>query len=130
MLLAAALATTAARLALLVVPWGRIAGSSAPDRDVVASARGEGARKADEGSVIPLVSWAIGVCTRRLPWATCLSNALAVRWLLARRGIAASIELGTYDEAGGVPHFHARVLCEGREIAGEREMIVLASLDA
>jgi hypothetical protein len=129
MLLAAALATTAARLALLVVPWGRIA-ASPPNRDLLPSARGEGGGRADEGSVIPLVSWAIGVCTRRLPWATCLSNALAVRWLLARRGIAASIELGTYDEAGGVPHFHARVLCEGREIAGEREMIVLASLDA
>ena len=78
---------------------------------------------------IARVAWAIDVCARRIPWATCLSNALAARWLLARRGVAVSIELGTYD-AGGAPHFHARVVCEGREIAGHRDMIVLASLDA
>lgn len=118
-LLAAVLATTAARVILLVVPWGRIA----------ASARTRPTRPAHADGAIELVTWAIDVCARRLPWATCLSNALAARWLLGRRGVAVSIELGTY-EADGVAHFHARAVCDGRDIAGHRDMVVLASLDA
>jgi hypothetical protein len=118
LLLAAAIGTTVARAALLVIPWARF---TRLRKRQLALPHSEEA--------IAGVTWAIDVCARRIPWATCLSNALAARWLLARRGVAVSIELGTYD-VGGAPHFHARVVCEGREIAGHRDMIVLASLDA
>jgi hypothetical protein len=117
-LIAAAIGTTIARAMLVVVPWGRI----------VSARKRHPALPHSEGA-IDLMSWAMDVCARRVPWATCLSNALAARWLLARRGVVVSIELGTY-EADGAPHFHARVVCEGREIAGHRDMVVLASLDA
>ena len=39
-------------------------------------------------------AWAVAVVSRRIPGASCLTQALALQWLLARAGKSSSIHLG------------------------------------
>lgn len=54
------------------------------------------------------VRWAVSTVVRFLPWeCTCLPQALAAQWLLARRGVAATLYLGVQRSVAGAPNAHA-----------------------
>lgn len=59
---------------------------------------------------------------RRLPFeALCLPQAMAARWMLRRRGIAARLWIGVRQPAPGrPPDYHAWVTVDGRSVIGGR----------
>jgi hypothetical protein len=64
------------------------------------------------------LAWAVRVVSRRVPHATCLTQALAAQLLLARYGCASSLQLGVrYDEDERFDA-HAWVVVEGAVIIG------------
>ena len=70
--------------------------------------------------VVDSIRWAIGAAGRRLPWATCLVQALAADAMLRRRGIGAEIRFGVRMlPDGDLPiEGHAWVECEGGATIG------------
>jgi Transglutaminase-like superfamily len=60
------------------------------------------------------LEWAVLAASRRIPMASCLTQALALQFLLVRSGHASEIHVGVRkdDEAGF--QSHAWVECEGR----------------
>lgn len=111
-------ASIVARIALIVLPWKRLAERKAPVRSSAITAP----------EAIALVRWAVEVCARRVPFQTCLSSALVARHLLGFLGLQSTIEVGTYLDERGVIAFHASVTSGGMTICGERPMTVLASI--
>lgn len=111
-------ASVVIRIALVVVPWKRLADGKAgvPLR-----------RKLPSQECLALVRWAVGVSARRVPFQTCLSSALVARGLLRRLGVPSTLDVGAYRDARGVMAFHAVVTSGGMIICGERPMTVLAS---
>lgn len=79
-----------------------------------ASRRAEGQMTADR------VIWAGRAAARRMPFATCLSSALALQSLLARNGHACELHIGVAREAGAFLA-HAWIEFEGRVVLGEDE---------
>lgn len=118
-LIAAAALSLLMRIALAFMSWKAVQRLSA--RRVAADR---------DDAALPRIVWAVEVSERRLPWLTCFSQSLAARWLLAGAGMASDVQLGAYREAGGAMHFHASVVCAGREIYGAREMTSLAVVGA
>jgi hypothetical protein len=113
----AAAASIVARIALVVLPWKRLAERKVPAARTVLP----------ESAAVALVRWATGVCARRVPFQTCLSSALVARELLGRLGVQSTIDVGTYLDERGAIAFHAAVTSGGMTICGERPMTVLAS---
>jgi hypothetical protein len=109
-------ASVVARIALVVLPWKRLAGRKAPAEYALAGP-----------AAIALVRWAVGVCARRVPFQTCLSSALVARDLLGRLGVESALDIGTYIDERGAIAFHAAVTSGGVTICGERPMTVLAT---
>jgi len=62
--------------------------------------------------------WAVRAVSRFVPLATCLTQALALQWLLSRSGHASRIHLGARKDAAGKFDAHAWVECEGRVVIG------------
>jgi aryl-alcohol dehydrogenase-like predicted oxidoreductase len=60
---------------------------------------------------------AIERASRHVPGAGCLPRALALQWMLKRRGIAADIRLGVRTDAGTLSA-HAWVECQGIALGG------------
>jgi hypothetical protein len=75
---------------------------------------------ADRAAVVDAIRWAIGAAGRRLPWATCLVQALAADAMLRRRGIGAELRFGVRLLPNGhLPiEGHAWVECEGGATIG------------
>lgn len=71
-----------------------------------------------EDGAAATVSWAVSAAARRIPFATCLSQALAVQFLLARRGIESTLWLGARRTEVGRFSAHAWVQCGGRFVIG------------
>ena len=114
-------ASIVARIALVVIPWKRLAEGRAPAE--------EGAQPALAGTeAVALVRWAVVVSARRVPFQTCLSSALVARDLLARLGVQSTLEVGAYLDEHGAIAFHAVVTSGGVMICGGRPMTVLASI--
>jgi hypothetical protein len=66
------------------------------------------------------VVWAVDQVSQRFPNAlTCLPRALAVRRMLASRGVSTTLELGVARDDQGKFEAHAWVLYEGRVIIGQ-----------
>jgi hypothetical protein len=114
----AVIASIIARIALIVVPWKRLAERKAPARRSAITTP----------AAVALVRWATDVCARRVPFQTCLSSALVARELLGFLGVQSTIEVGTYLDERGTIAFHASVTAGGMTICGERPMTVLASI--
>jgi len=114
----AVIASIVARIALIVVPWKRLAERRTPTRSSAITAP----------AAITLVRWATEVCARRIPFQTCLSSALVARELLAFLGMQSTIEVGSYLDERGAIAFHASVTSGSMTICGERPMTVLASI--
>ena len=110
------LATAAAllpllRLLLLVAPFEVV------NRRVRAAVRG-GARVTGDDPAAARVAWAVSAAARRVPFATCLPQALAVQLLLGRRGIASTLWLGARRTGAGRFSAHAWVRCGDRFVIG------------
>lgn len=62
--------------------------------------------------------WAAGAVGRRMPGATCLVNAMVAKYLLARRGLDAALEIGVAPSRP-VPSFaHAWLELDGQVVLG------------
>jgi Transglutaminase-like superfamily len=77
-----------------------------------------------EPATIDRVSWAVTVASRYIPSATCLTQALATKVLLCRRGQASVLRIGVTRSTGGEFLAHAWIECNGNVvIGGPDEMI-------
>jgi hypothetical protein len=90
------------RIALWVLPWKRVAVSRPLP----------GESRTDRSSVETL-EWAVRTAHRRVPFATCLTQALALHHLLARAGYESSIHIGVAKTAGRGFEAHAWVEYSG-----------------
>ncbi len=106
-----------ARLAILALPFRRIAPrlGRAMNESPASEPRLELGRR---------VGWAISVASRYAPWRTrCLEQAVAAKAMLRRRGVASTLYLGlARRDAGGEAHAWLRcgetILTGGAEVSG------------
>ena len=118
LVLEAALWLGLSRLALLILPFGRIAPwlQRAPD---------SGARA---GATVLAVRQAVAVAARNVPWnAVCLPQAMAAKAMLARRGQGSALHLGA-GKAGGELTAHAWLEAGGEIVVGEAGIADMAPL--
>lgn len=66
------------------------------------------------------IVWACRATARRMPFATCLSSALALQHLLARSGHGSELHIGVADDAREF-QAHAWLEREGRILIGEQD---------
>jgi hypothetical protein len=66
-------------------------------------------------------SKAVSFASRVVPKASCLTQALALRWMLNRRGIASTLRFGVARPDGQKLAAHAWLECDGRIIIGGRQ---------
>jgi hypothetical protein len=59
------------------------------------------------------LEWAVQAASRRIPMASCLTQALALQCLLARSGRSSEIHIGVKKDAEAGFQSHAWVECEG-----------------
>lgn len=115
LLLETALWLAVARLAILVVPFRRLAPWL-------------GATMAESPAAEPRIEemgwrlgWAVRVASRWVPWQTrCLVRAIAGKMLLKRRGIPSTLYLGLAKDADGQLAAHAWLRCGDRTLTGGR----------
>jgi len=118
LLLEAALFLGLARLALLALPFGRIAPwlQHSPD---------SGAR--DTATVLA-VGQAVTIAARNVPWnAVCLPQAMAAKAMLARRGQGSALHLGAARAGDGLTA-HAWLVAGGEVVVGEAGIAEVAPL--
>ena len=111
-LLHAALVVATVRLALLALPFRRVrafvdARQPAPQRS--------GRVAANQWA------WAVGVAARRIPGASCLTQALALQWLLARTGQSSQIHVGVTKHGARGIESHAWLESGGEILIGGDE---------
>ncbi len=112
LLLGAALALSATRLALLLpfALWRRLARLSAATPQVPAQPQ---AKAADR------IAWAVKTASRVVPGTSgCLVRALAARAMMVRRGIAPELKIGVAKDARGQLRAHAWLEYDRETIAG------------
>jgi hypothetical protein len=99
-----------ARLALLTVPFARVAPwlQRAPDAACPVPA------------TVLAVRRAVTVAARNVPWsAVCLPQAMAAKAMLARRGHGSALHLGAGPAVGGSLTAHAWLVAGGEIVVGE-----------
>ena len=109
LLLEAALFLGLARLALLTLPFGRIAPwlQRSPDSD----------RR--DTTAVRAVGQAVTIAARNVPWnAVCLPQAMAAKAMLARRGQGSTLHLGAARAGSGLTA-HAWLVAGGEVVVGE-----------
>jgi hypothetical protein len=75
------------------------------------------------------IGWALSIACRAVPRATCLSQALAAKALLAQNGHRAELRIGVTKSDAGRLVAHAWVESEGQIVVGElRELSRYVSL--
>lgn len=67
------------------------------------------------------LAWAVEAVSRRIPQASCLTRALALRRLLARAGHASKLVVGVAGGAGREFESHAWLDCGGETLIGAAE---------
>jgi hypothetical protein len=73
----------------------------------------------DDRRLTDQVLWAVTVASGRAPrWTTCLSQALTVQAMLARRGLSSRLHVGVVRGDHGELEGHAWVEREGRIVIG------------
>jgi len=114
LLLQAAIVVAAARLALWFLPFrwlhARVDAHrpSLPGRGEVTASRW---------------AWAVQAAARRIPGASCLTQALALQWLLAREGQGARISVGVAKDGVAGFESHAWVESGGKILLGGDESL-------
>jgi len=80
------------------------------------------------------LEWAVRAASRRIPMASCLTQALALQFLLVRSGRASEVHIGVRKDAEAGLQSHAWVECEGRmllsapsEIIGYSRLLALGA---
>ena len=118
------------RLALQWVPYARIRARSARRREARKRTgfRGEASRRDLTHDPVAL-AWAIRAAARRVPRATCLTQALALEALLADAGLTADVRIGVARARDGSFEAHAWVV-RGDDvlIGGRRDLARFAPL--
>lgn len=80
------------------------------------------------------LAWAVQAASRPIPAASCLTQSLALQFLLARSGHASSIRIGVAKDAERGFRAHAWVDCGGQILLNRPEEVAgytrLASLDS
>jgi hypothetical protein len=76
------------------------------------------------------VTWAVGAASRRIPRATCLTQAVAAQLLLRRFGYASSLCLGVARGSKGEFLAHAWVERDGRVLIGGPQSLGFTRLPA
>jgi len=69
-------------------------------------------------SDVQRISWAVSKVSGVVPRATCLTQAMSVRWLLAQRRIGCTLRLGVKRDPAGVFCAHAWVEYADRVVIG------------
>ncbi len=110
LLLRALFVVSVTRLGLWLLPTGTLRR--------IAVRTGKKARGAPQ--LMRLV-WAVKVVSRYVPVASCLTQALALQWLLMRSGYASRVHLGVRKDSERKFEAHAWVECEGRVVIGGAE---------
>jgi hypothetical protein len=118
MVIEAIVVLTAARLALLLLPFAWIAGAAGNVDDAQAHDRPS---RATTDPVSLSVRGALRAAVRRLPWrTTCLGRAMAGRLMLAWRGTPSTLVLGVASE-GKTFSAHAWLVTADGCVCGGRE---------
>ena len=110
LLMRALLVVTVTRLGLWLLPIGAVRRIALRDR-----------KKASVAYSVTELVWAVKAVSRYVPVATCLTQALALQWLLARSGHTSRIHLGARKDLKGKFQAHAWVECEDRVVMGGPE---------
>lgn len=79
------------------------------------------------GSVEQVV-WAVGLLSRYLPGANCLTQGLAAQALLAQSGFPSQLEIGVAKDEDRRLQAHAWVVCYGQVVLGGQQAIQYNSL--
>jgi hypothetical protein len=70
------------------------------------------------------LEWAVRAVSRRVPMASCLTQALALQFLLVRSGRSAEVHIGVRKDTKTGFQSHAWVECEGRMLLSEPSEII------
>jgi hypothetical protein len=70
------------------------------------------------------LEWAVRAASRRVPMASCLTQALALQFLLVRSGRSSEIHIGVRKDAEAGFQSHAWVECEGRTLLSAPSEII------
>jgi hypothetical protein len=113
--LKAAVVVAGYRVALTSLPfrWVRSLGAKAARREF----RGRRAKATRED-----VTWAVAAASRRIPRATCLTQALALQTLLAQEGYQSNLHIGVAKTPDGQLEAHAWLESGGRIVIGGGEV--------
>ena len=122
LLVTAALLLAAIRLGLTLLPYRQL--RKLVDRLARVASRRQPAPSASAERI----AWAVTRASRSVPAATCLTQALAARVLLERRGHPASVRIGIGRAEGAPLLAHAWVECEGRIVLGGTDLTRYTSL--
>lgn len=107
-----------ARLAILVLPFRRIAPFLG--RQMVQSPEKAGAAPA---ALLDRISWAVATASRHLPWACrCLAQALAGKAMLKRQGVPSTLYLGLAKGGESQLQAHAWLRCGERILTGWQDL--------
>ena len=116
------------RVALWVVPFQRLY------KWAIQFRQGRIGDRPLDGKAVYKVVWAVSAAARRVPKATCLTQALATHIMLGRRGHRTSLQLGIMKTEAGKFDAHAWVERNGEVLIGLNEtfskLTKLPSLDA
>lgn len=104
----------AAKLALLVVPFKRLAPSLGKSVAVTTPSIGH-----DDEETAQAVAWAVESAARRLPWhSSCFARAIVGKRMLDLRRIPAMLYLGVRKDESGKLHAHAWLESRGVCVTG------------
>jgi Transglutaminase-like superfamily len=116
LLVTAALLLAATRLGLILLPYRKLRGLV--DRLARVSSR----RRLAPPASPERIALAVTRASRAVPGATCLTQALAAKVLLERRGHPARVRVGIGRAEGARLLAHAWVECEGRIMLGGTDL--------
>ena len=109
----AAVALLGARLIMLLVPFRRIAprlGETMGDSPAEDPADPRGLKR---------IGWAVNVASKVLPWhSTCLTEAIAAKAMLKRRGVVSTLYLGLARDGQSQLEAHAWLRCGSSVLTG------------
>ena len=106
--------------ALAVVAWYRVALWLLPFRWVQALPARAAKRRRPSRTALELAE-AVTAAAKRVPHASCLTQALALQSLLVKEGYAPTLKLGVAKTPGGALEAHAWVEADGRILIGGPE---------
>jgi hypothetical protein len=89
-------------------------------KDSIMTGRDESfARRSSGEELTETIVRAVGICSRYVPFASCLTQALAARKMLEREGQKADLKIGVAKD-GSILRAHAWLEIEGRIVLGKR----------